>query len=445
MRRLIVIGFLFVSLPLFGQQLNFRQVDTAMYNQYLRGEWKNMITTGKAALDNDIDYYYLQLRMAYAYFSMEKYRPAIKHYKEALFFNSADPVANEYLYYCYKFSGMPSDALHQVSSLSEMQKNSMELNRESKIISAGFSFASSFSDASGIADQIVNDLTSINDGVQKATYNLNAPQLNLAHYLGDRVIVRHQASLIFKNEMSYVISDGTAYYSPEQPLRQFEYSIGLDILLAEGLILRPGIHYVRASIPLYLETSYGPGMNRDRTAVAYVTLRDWVPRIELVKQTRYFDAGISYVYNTFNETATHQFGFHGTIYPFGNLNLYARMDAYHQSLENNTVQKARNVFSPMAGFRIHKNFWLETGATFPEQFNFYDIRNNIAYNNIDTYVTSYDITGIIPLYKPKLNLYIGYKYQSINSYFYEIDSMLEPINQHLYHSHLITGGISWTM
>ncbi|MCA1746414.1 MAG: hypothetical protein LC655_01860, partial [Bacteroidales bacterium] len=104
MRRLILIILFFCGTAVYGQELTFIQVDTTTYNQYLRGDWKELTISGREALDAGIDYYYLQMRMAYAWFSMGRYRQAINYYRNALGHNSGDPIANEYLYYAYKYS-----------------------------------------------------------------------------------------------------------------------------------------------------------------------------------------------------------------------------------------------------------------------------------------------------------------------------------------------------
>lgn len=445
MRRLIIILLLFSGTATFGQKLNFIQVDTATYNQYLRGDWEQLIETGKNAMENNIDYYYLQMRIAYACFSLEKYREAIQYYKNALAFSSKDPVANEYLYYAYKYSGRQHDALVQTSRLTYPQKVSIGFDEMKKFVSFGIGYASSFSDIESVKQQVIDQSgTILTDGVQKATYSLNSPQVTFSHRFGKKVIANHSGSTIFKNELSYVIINGTEYLSPEQPVRQNEYNLGLDIRAAEGLLIKPAVHYLSTSIPLYDITSYGPGAGRDRYVYSTTTITKLVPKIEIEKQMTHFDLGFSYLYHTFNEIRTHQAAIHTTIYPMANLNLYFSVDGYMQFFTYNNDNKRSIVVKPVAGYRLHKNFWMEISGTFPEQFSFYDVKNSIAFNNIESTSHTLNIQGIIPLYKKGAKIFAGYHYRNQNSAFYQADKIFEPINNYSYTSHLITGGIKWT-
>lgn len=444
MRRLILILMISGSSLIYGQQLNFLQVDTLTYNQYLREEWPQLIESGKTALENDINYYYLQMRIAYAYFSLEKYRQAIAYYNNALDFSSSDPLASEYLYYSYLYSGRVNDALAMTTRLTNEQRQVMGIDMLKKFVSFGLSHAWSTSDASMLQDAVLAGTSSSEDGVQKASIGVNAPKLELSHRFGKRVILNHSASMIFKNELSYAVVNSVGYLSPEQAIRQFEYGIDADILLAEGLILSPGIGFISTSIPVYLETSYGVSAGRDRTSVGEVTLRNWVEKIYLEKQFTFLDIGLSYVHNNFNLTSTQQLGLHTTIYPMANLNLYFTLDAYGQILRSNGLQKTAFIAKPLLGFRVHKNLWLELSGTLPEQFNFYDVRNAIAFNNIEKTAGTLEAYAIIPMYRKNAKLFFGYQYRNTNSYFFPENNLLEPYNKLMYNNHLITGGIKWT-
>ena len=120
MGKAIAVILLLCSLSLSAQQkLSFRLVDTTTYQQYLRGDWKGIIQMGNDALNQEINYYYLQMRIAYAHFMRQEYRTAIKYYNNALELSSKDPVAHEYLYYSFLYSGRNNDALLQTKNLTK--------------------------------------------------------------------------------------------------------------------------------------------------------------------------------------------------------------------------------------------------------------------------------------------------------------------------------------
>ena len=80
LQLIIITGF--IALNLSGQ--SFVKIDSATYAQYLAGDWKTLVREGKAALDQDVDYYYLRMRMGIAYYELENYRAAIDQLNQSL-------------------------------------------------------------------------------------------------------------------------------------------------------------------------------------------------------------------------------------------------------------------------------------------------------------------------------------------------------------------------
>lgn len=85
-------------------QQNSNEVETKSYELYLQKRWGELISYGNKALDNNVDYFYLRMRIGIAYYEKGRYRAAQKHFRKALEFNSSEDAAMEYLYYSYIFS-----------------------------------------------------------------------------------------------------------------------------------------------------------------------------------------------------------------------------------------------------------------------------------------------------------------------------------------------------
>ncbi len=444
MRRLILIILFFCGTAVYGQNLNFIQVDTTTYNQYLRGDWKELTISGREALDAGIDYYYLQMRIAYAWFSMERYRQAIKYYRNALGHNSSDPIANEYLYYAYKYSGRDNDALLQTAALTIEQKAEIGINDSISFVSFDLNYAWSTSNAGSILDRIVDGVDPLVNGTRKATHSINFAQVGLSHRIGKAVILKHQVAYLNKNELSYATVGGIGYLSAEQPVNQLEYSVNMEITPVKGLLITPGVHYLNTTLPIYDAADYGPESGTNRTPVSNLEIRNWVTSMQVEAKARFFDLGVSFVRHNFNNIGTLQTGVHATAYPLANLNLYLSIDGYAQFHSFNGVTNTEFVIKPLVGVKLHNNFWLEVTGKAPEHYNFYDVRNAIAYNSIEKNASVLEINGIIPLYRSKMQIFIGYKYQTLSSWFFPDNDMLNPLNKQTYYSHLITGGIKWT-
>lgn len=450
MRRLINI-LLFASVALFpGMALHAQQkptfitVDTSTYNLYLRGDWDRLAESGREALKLGFDYYYLEMRIAYACFMKGKYRQAEKYYRRALSFNSRDPVANEYLYYSYLNAGKYNDAQVRIKSLTSDQKKAMGISDSSFLVSAGVSFAHAFSNAEGISHQIIDGLVAATDGVQKTTLSYNLPGISLSHRIGRHILADHSGGYLAKNEFSYVISGGIPFLSAEQPVTQLDYGLNLRITPAEGWLIRPGFHYYQMTIPLYEAASYGPMSGRDRVSLIDLKLQERVFSLMLKKDLRLIELGLSYAHNNFMGMNTHQAGFHFELYPLYNLDLYLKSDLYYLQHTAGTRTETEFTSTHVLGSKIFKYLWLELSASLPSGMLFYDMRNSTGYNLPERTLQSFSATAIVPIYKPGLKLFAGaYLYRN-ESLFFPASDLFNINNATAYSTYLITGGLIWT-
>ena len=56
-----------------AKEIDFKQVDSTTYALYLNKDWKPLIKISKKAIQNNIDYYFLRMRLAIAYYEQKKY------------------------------------------------------------------------------------------------------------------------------------------------------------------------------------------------------------------------------------------------------------------------------------------------------------------------------------------------------------------------------------
>lgn len=444
MQRVIIIFILFWGINAYTQELNFREVDTSTLNRYMKEDWKGLIETGEKAIKQGIDYYYLEMRMAYAWFMLGKYRMAIPYYKNALGFNSRDHVANEFLYYSYLYSGRRNDALYREIYLSEAQKKAMNVNNI-KLNSIGLSHTYGFSNASSIEDDILNGLTSFQEGVQKTTKMIQKPTLSFSHLISNFINLEHKLSYVKKNEFSYVIANKTEYVSPEQTVSQFDYSLNAQITPFEGTSISPGIHIIRTSIPLFLENSYGRNAPADRIAVSELIVKNTIYKLKVKHEFNHFTSELSWAYFDFTPLKTNQFGAHITYYPLANLNLYISTDHYLQIKNFSNETERDYILNGVIGAKIHQNLWLEANISLPGYMYLYDMSYNLAYNDLQLQHYNFGATSIIPLYKANMKIYAGYYYQSTASAYFPDNDLFNPINENNYSNHLIKLGIQWIL
>lgn len=72
MYRLTAI-LLLLSGALRAQELSYNKVDSLTYTQFIMGRYNELEKTGKAALDQNIDFYYLRMRLGIAQYETHHY------------------------------------------------------------------------------------------------------------------------------------------------------------------------------------------------------------------------------------------------------------------------------------------------------------------------------------------------------------------------------------
>jgi hypothetical protein len=101
MVKYLIVTMVFISVVAKAQEsMTFVSVDSITNQYYSKGEWDKLISVGKQAIQQKIDYKKLRQRIGYAYFVEADYYSAQEHYEKALTFDEYDADSNAYLYYC---------------------------------------------------------------------------------------------------------------------------------------------------------------------------------------------------------------------------------------------------------------------------------------------------------------------------------------------------------
>ncbi len=89
---------------------DYKSLDSLTYTHYINQDWKKVLSTGNNALNINVDYFYLRMRMGVAAYYLGQYPEAADHFEKALIFNSKDQTAQLYLYDTYKLLGKNTKA-----------------------------------------------------------------------------------------------------------------------------------------------------------------------------------------------------------------------------------------------------------------------------------------------------------------------------------------------
>ncbi|MBE0649792.1 MAG: hypothetical protein IH595_03015 [Bacteroidales bacterium] len=432
-----------IATPLAAQHKpSFIEIDTATYRSYLHKDWDRIITVGKLGLSNDIDYYYLRLRIAYAYYMKKQYRQAIPYYQAALKFSSKDATAMEYLYYCYLYGDRFNDAERLVRKFSPALRKYLHITTNPF---TGLSlFVTYATGATASEKEAVNLIeTETVDGSQVLQNSFSNYNLNLNHKITNSVILHHSLNLLFKDEYSVAIGNGAPYLSESQVVRQFSYMMAIDITPIQGLTITPAGTYVNYRIPIFYD--YGAGLGKNRSVYAYNTHNEGGLSLKITKQAGPLSISIVGGYSYMNLSNQITGAGSLTIYPLGNLNLYATATGYYHMQSQNGHSLNQVIQSYKLGFKVMKYLWLEGYTMLGDFSNLQDPFSGITYNSLELYHDFYGANIYIPFSKIGVSLFGGYRNYNSISQFVPVENVFEGYNNISFKYQSFTGGIIWKL
>lgn len=443
-KLIILILLIAASGPLAAQHKpNFIEIDTTTYRAYLNKNWDRIIEVGKYGLSNYIDYYYLRLRVGYAYYMKKQYREAIPHYQAALKFSSKDATAMEFLYYSYLYGDRYNDAVKLVSRFTPALKEYLHITSHNPITAVSF-FTTYGTGATSAEKEAVNQSEAETvDGSQILQNSFSNYNLNLSHKLSSSVILHHTLNLLFKDEYSVAIVGGTSYLSESQVVRQISYRMAFDITPVSGLTITPAGTYVNYRIPIF--NDYGAGLGKNRSVYSYDTHNEGGVSLKITKQggslSISFAGGYSYLNLSNQITGACSF----TFYPLGNVNLYATAAGYYHTQSQNGQKLDQIIQSYKFGFKVMKNLWIEGYTMLGDFSNLQDPFSGITYNSLELYRAFYGANIYIPISKNKFSVFTGYRSYNSTSQFVPVDNVFEGYNNVSFNYQTITGGIIWKL
>jgi len=443
MRALLFILLTLVSMsPALAQEpVTFIGIDTATYRAYLEKDWDRIIDLGKEATGRGIDYYYLRLRIGYAYFMKSRYSMAVPHYKKALEFSTDDATALEYLYYSYRYTGRDHDAEKLAARFSPALKEL--LKRRNKDWITGLSFYPTYGTGAdpALKDEITGTAPAGEEGSQILPNSFKNYNLNVSHRIGRSIILRHSAHLLYKDEYSYAVVNSFPYISGSQVVRQYNYHFSADITPVAGFTVIPFASYINYRIPLFYE--YGTGSGNSRTVYRNDIHEESVFGLKGQGSSGIFRFSAAGSHSNLNLSEQNTAAASLTILPLGNLNLYMTTNAYLHFQKHDEDSRQQFMQSVRLGFRPVKHIWIEGYTTHGRFSNLYDAFSEITYNSIESYKSISNINLIVPFYKSGISLFAGYRYYQSESMFVPVDHVLETQNHKSISYQSFTFGISW--
>ena len=447
---LLIIAFVIISKYSYAEQdsLDFKTVDYKTYGYYVNQNWDSLIYMGNKAIVQNIDYYYLRVRLGVAYFSIKKFMNAVIHFEHALKFNAHSEFALEYLYYSYIYSSRETEAQLLSKKMSDTLKSKIKIPKNTIVsgvyAEGGYIISNNESKNQQIDfDGIANIYGETDLAKDKYFFNIG-----LQHNIGKKLSIYQSYNYMTINQTKIIESLNTIQHLDNYQIFQQEYYLSAAWYMKNGFKLTPAFHY--------------SNMKSKTDSVAFDTVKNnFVASLSLLKHFSKANVSLYSTYSNFDKNMQIQAGLLLTIYPFSNLKFYSTSgvvskNEFSKPIPPETKNKKQNntsgmditsdfVFYELLGVNLYKQSWFEVSATYGNLKNYNELNAMVIYNTFDKINYKIETKLFFQLNK-QLRLSLSYQYSDFTGTYYRQNSFLPEDIQTLqtnYQNHLITGGIKW--
>jgi len=373
-RAIILLTLFFLSSILMAQTTkNFGWYSSKTYELYLANNWRELTKIGEEALDADIDFYYLRIRLGIAFYELEEYRNAIPHFDKALTFYSEDALAAEYLYYAFKYSGRIQDA-----NLTYAKYKSLLKYRN---VTPDFGFF-----AGGYTEGGLKFLSPPSETVGTLKYI----HVGMQQQLGNRLSLYHGYTRISRNFSSFDPSNFV----------QNEYYGKATVPLITGLQAMASVH--------------------TQTIASTTNYSNLAFLVGITTNTKIIDFSLNYGRAQINNVTQEQTSIGAVFYPIPSQKLYLQsIFTYHLEATQSNI-----IFYQKLGIKVEKRTWLDVYGSFGDVRNVQDMDGFYLYNIADHLVMRLGTTANVYLGN-RAKLLVGYTFESL-----EVIDTNFPYKQH---------------
>jgi hypothetical protein len=391
MRYLIILIFIISNNAFAQETISYSGIDSALYAEYLKNDFKAIKRTGRKALSEDIDFYDLRMRLGILGYNEKNYEYAVKHFEAAYRMNPANEIAQEYLYYTYLFSGRIENANALASSLTpEFQKKvGFRKKKLDSIILSGGTYLNSNLKAGkdkvilgfpNVSGNIISNGTSKGGGlVVENTFG------NRLHFYNK--VAGYQTNIYAKNEFIY---KDFLNYSIDRNLKsekqytniQYQYNSGLAYQFNNGLLLGIGGAFFQTNTTSFWSTV---DLSTDKTKLIYIdstkaiNYSNFLGSFSIGKRMRYIFPQLTGTYSNLYDQNQYQGEISVSYFPLGNMKLFGNTTFAY--MNNNNV--AQNVLSQKIGYTLSKNLWVEAKYSLGNHLNYMSSLGFTSYTTPD--------------------------------------------------------------
>lgn len=421
------------------EEVNLTEIDAKTYQHYLSKNIDSVQFYYTLARKNNIDFYYLRMRVGILEYEQQKYFKAIPHFEKALDFYPADTVAQEYLYYSYLFVNRNRDAIMLSKNFSETMKEKLKIQYGLfSDINTEFTYA--ISDFDGKADVKVNKKQSIVYDEVEGMRNEMLGNVSFSTTLPVRLNAVIGIAPVFISNRKYAHDYNRKEIISDFRTHQYQFFIKPELLLNKGWQVNTGFSYI------FVEQQY-PSILFDVNKNKYITKSYSIPyhqKIGFVGVQKFFQnikiysgASVAELYQRWHVQPDVQLVF----FPLQNLNLYwGAAVSYHWTDSAEIL-----IYQALAGFKPLKKLWLEGNYFYSENnLNNYITCQSLAVNDFSGVLTDKLNASFIYLFNSRLTFRMQFAYQQLQTPQWIYTSPTQFYAKFLsYQLYSFKGGITW--
>jgi hypothetical protein len=383
-----------------SQQITYGYFDSLSYAQYVAGDWDHLLQTAEIAKNADISFPLLSMRIGYAALMKGNNSLSLKHYSNALEFDSYNQDA---LYYALLNNTLLSrrDAASYISlNLNDAIKKPLNVGYKKlvEIIDIELSFKST-----------------------------NNETRKLGQYyrfgIGNRINYRWKLYHSFITYRQNLLEPNTNQRNAGPPNRNAPISF-------RSFLTHDYQYFLKSEVCINSKFSLTNAFHYTHTNFDDATYNTYIFNIGLKITQPFIDYKIELNAGPMLDSLLAQVAVSSTYQPFGNLIFYGNS---RLSFQKRTHQSQLN-FSQMLGFKLSNKLWLETHATLGQIKNLIDNDALYIYDALDAGKFRIGASLLIP-FTPKLTFQGNYYFEPKILY----------LQNNIYNLNSFTLGISWKL
>ncbi len=445
---IFILTGIMISVAASGQK-NMSQTEDLTYRLYQQKEWKKLVEVAEEALDNGIEFYYLNYRLGIAYYELDKYRKAIPHFRKLLQDDSTNLTIQEYLYYCYVLSAREADAWLLSKSMDKQLKNKLDVPDIKPLLYSDISsnFAEIMDKSIASVSHIRSKIPEDEMGYQYITTAYTTITASMAHQLFPRISANYKITGLYKDNyyatrdyLSISQQQSGFFTDPEESVEQSQYYLDLNYLIAHGLTITAALHYVDTKFELDGIDDIGSA-NAERTK-EWIRSSGGIYYLGIEKEAGNFTLALGGSYGNLEDGEQLQQELSLAWYPLSNLDLYTVSMISHQSRQGRSKHSGWIAYQKAGVSMFKQLFWLELYAMKGEIRNLALNKASVIYNPGDMITGEYGINFMLPFFDDNTIFSLSYSINTYQSWFRNFagEKVAEPVT---YSHFLINSSIRW--